>query len=527
MLDDAARWADRLEAWEGLYKHEKEEKFNKVRDWYGNKFPQGLLTVNLLFSFGRAVVPQLYFKNPTAAVTIYQPGYGPDQLTLQKVDDRLLKLMKVKQTVKKMIVSAFCFSRGVCKVGYLGGGDTSFGLSLTGTIPHYQRQDRYAPERPYVAHIHTKDFAFDYQVSDVDDSGWFAMRFDRSHAQLKEDTSPLGDYFRDKGKASDNPDQMETFWEVWDKGTGKMHVMCEKDQVGDQEDFSIWPFYVLDFNWVPEMPLGLSDAELILDLQKEFNEIKTQIHDHRRTSLLKILAKKGSLTREAIAQLKSEETGPVVEVEGEVNTSIAPFSPTIPVELFTTANTNESDVRAVIGFSRNQLGETSPQKKTASEANIIQQQTMIRLDERRDMVADTLNEILIAVNSHVLDKWSPETAAQYGADPASWVRLQQVNATMTVDVVPDSTLPLSRQVKQEEARTMYLTLRDDPLIDQVKLRMKLLEAFETADMSLLNLQAIEQMQALAAQMPMQQQAISEGRQQRGPDQGQRRPRSIA
>jgi hypothetical protein len=57
--------------------------------------------------------------------------------------------------------------------------------------------------------------------------------------------------------------------------------------------------------------------------------------------------------------------------------------------------------------------------------------------------------------------------------------------------------------------------------------MKLLEAFETADMSLLNLQAIEQMQALAAQMPMQQQAISEGRQQRGPDQGQRRPRSIA
>jgi len=523
-LDEGGRWEERLTQWEALYKREKEEKFAMIKDWYGNKFPPGLLTVNLLFSFGRSVVPQLYFKNPVSSVTIKRPGFGDAQMTLQTVDDRLMQLMRLKETMKKMIVSAFCFSRGVVKVGYVDEVD-NLGMTQSGMLPHYRRQDRLSPGRPYVAHFQTKDFAFDSDVSDIDDSAWFAMKFDRSHGQLKEDEGPLGTYMKDK--LSEDDDEMEPFWEVWDKYTGKFHIQHEKDLVEDPQDFEVWPFYKLDFNWVPEMPLGVSDAELILDLQKEYNEIKTQIHQHRRISLVKLLARKGALDQEAKAALKDGEVGPVVEVEGAVGESITPFAPQIPTDLFTTANTNEQDVRAVIGFSRNQLGETGPSKKTASEANIIQQQIMIRLDERRDMCADVIGDVLHAVNSIILERWAPETAVDYGAEQTAWAKLVSVKDTYTVTIVPDSTLPLSRQVKQAEAKEMYVTLRDDPLIDPLRLRLKLLEAFETADLSLINQQAVAQLQAVQSQLAGQGQAIEQGRQKRGPDQTQRQPRSVA
>ena len=521
--DEGTKWADRLEAWDGLYKAEKKESWTKITEWYYNQFPEGLMRVNLIFSHGRSVVPQLYFKNPVASINIPRPDYSDAQLTLQRVDDKLLKLMKVKATIKKMIVSAFCFTRGWVKCGYTPDDATSnFGNMFGSIMPHYQRVDRYSPGRPWVSHVKTCDIAFDALVSDIDDSAWFAMRFDRSIQELIDDEGPLGAYMRreKKGFEDRDPDDMETFWEVWDKYTGRTHTQYDKDMIDNGIDIDVWPFYNLEFNWCPDKPFGISDAELIFDLQKEQNEIKTQIHEHRRTSLVKILARKNALDSEQKAKLKDDKVGPVVEVDGVPAESIMQFKPDIPMDLFTVANTNENDVRGVIGYSRNQLGETGPTKKTASEANIIQQQVMIRLDERRDMVADVIGEILYGVNCYVLDQWDANKAAEYGADPLAWTKAQEVKDTYLIDIVPDSTLPVSRQVKQQEAIQLYQVFAADPLIDPIKLRIKVLEAFETADASLLNQNAV-------AMLQIQQQlgAAGAGAPMRGPDQQQRQPRT--
>lgn len=521
--EEGSQWADRLEAWEALYKAEKMDNWRRITEYYYNQFPAGLLTVNLVFSYGRSVVPQLYFKNPVTSVNIPRPDYGDAQIALQRVDDKLLKLMKFKVTMKKMIVSAFCYTRGWIKCGYIpdeGGGN--MGNMFGSIMPHYQRVDRYSPGRPWVSHVKTCDIAFDAQVSDIDDSAWFAMRYDRSIQELIDDEGPLGRYMRREkpGFQDRDLDDMETFWEVWDKYSGRTHTQYEKDMVDNGIDIDVWPFYNLEFNWCPDKPFGVSDAELIMDLQKEQNEVKTQIHEHRRTSVLKIIARKNAFDSTQKEKLQDDKVGPVIECDGDPQSVVLPFSPQIPTDLFTSANTNENDVRGVIGYSRNQLGETGPTKKTASEANIIQQQIMIRLDERRDMVADCTADVMHAVNQYVLDEWDATKAAEYGADPMGWTKVQEVKDTYLIDIVPDSTLPVSRQVKQQEAITLYQTFAQDPLIDPIKLRIKVLEAFETADTSLLNMNAI-------AMFQIQQQlgAAGAGAPTRGEDQTQRQPRT--
>jgi hypothetical protein len=99
---------------------------------------------------------------------------------------------------------------------------------------------------------------------------------------------------------------------------------------------------------------------------------------------------------------------------------------------------------------------------------------------------------------------------KYGGEAcAQWDALKQIQGTYVLSFVPDSTVPISRAVRQQEAKEMYQVLVGDPLIDQFKLRMQFLAAYETADPTLLLPPEIVQ-QSMGMQQNMEREQAAQG-----------------
>lgn len=485
-LSEPSKWWQRVQDWEGEYRRECNWT-DEVLANYRNKFHPGLLTVNLIFAYGRALLPQLYFKNPVVAVNIKQHGFEDLSRTIQLLDDALIEAMGLKEVIKRVILSAHLCGRGVAKVGWSDGDsydqmpefqNLSQTLGIEPSYPVWKMREMIAPGRPWIMDFATQDFAFDSSVKRLRDSAWFAMRFTKKAYEVRDDEN----IHLEPEKIPDDDDADLEFWEVWDKWTGKFRTIYENEWVTDEHDIRYWAFLTLDFNEALDSPFPVSDASLMLPQQKEINEIKTQIAEHRRLSVLKILARKNALSPADKSRLERGIVGALVEVEGQsLQDAIKEFTPTIPVELYTEANTVEQDIRAVIGFNRNANAEFSDTKKTALEAQIVQQALQLRLDERRDMVADWIKRGMVTVNDMVSDRWTAQQVMQWAGQSDGWDKLPQVKHLYIMKVVPDSTLPLSRMLAKQEANTMYGLFKDDQLIDPIWLREHILEQFESVD----------------------------------------------
>jgi len=487
-MQDADKWYQRVQDWDAAFKRET-PWLQEVLDGYRNRFAPGLLTVNLLFSYGRSLVPQLYFKNPVVAVNIRRKGFEDVAKTIRDCDDALIEATRLKEALKRMILSAHLTGRGVIKVGYntepapesWPGMDRNF-PGMTPTMPVWKMREILGPDRPWVLDFDVQDFAWDSDMKRLRDSGWFAMRFRKKVYEIQDDPV-LGDIDH-----SDDEEEEIEYWEVWDKFSGKFRTLHEAEWCGPEHDINYWPFKILDFNDCLDSAYGISDAHLMLAQQREINETKTQIAEHRRVSLLKLLAKRNAIQPADKARLEKGIVGALIEIDADPQTAVMPFQPQIPVNLYTDANTTKEDIRDVLGFTRNQLGEFDSRRRTAMEAQIVQQSLQLRLDERRDMVADCMREIVVTKNDMIFDHWDVRKVEQWAGQADGWEKVPQVRATYVVSIVPDSTLPLSRTLQKQEAQALFGSLRQDPLIDPIWLRKYYLGQFDGIDPS----QAISQ-----------------------------------
>lgn len=491
------RWNTRIKKWEAEF-NKRKSRYEMASRYYRNEFPVGLITVNLVFSYGRALVPQLYFKNPSVSVQIRGELSNMSRM-LQEVDTEILRQMRIKYTIKKMILSAFLTGRGVGKLGFYGEDQKV-----------YDPTSVLKPHQPWFLHVLTGDFAFHLAPNGMmEDLPWVAMRTMLRPTELEE-MEDLTPYAKEKLKdiTEDTEDDPIEMWEVWDRESGKKGLLWNEDWATKADDFDVWPYYILDFN--PDMgeSFPISDAELMLKVQEEYNDIKTHIHEHRRVSVLKLLAKKGAINDTERQKLERGAVGTLVEVEtalGPLGDVLLPFNPQVPADLFTVANTVQNDIRDMIGFTRNQLGEFQTPRRTFGEAAMVQEAIQLRLDERRDMVADMIEQVMMGANNIIFQNWDVKDAARYlGVQEGEWNTLKKVGKDdYVISIVPDSTLPLTKATQKQQAIQLFQLLNMDPLTDQIELRKMLFDSHEGINpMKMFNAQLLEQVKASGGTIPV-------------------------
>jgi hypothetical protein len=129
-----------------------------------------------------------------------------------------------------------------------------------------------------------------------------------------------------------------------------------------------------------------------------------------------------------------------------------------------------------MGLGVNQFGEYAPgsSDRSATEANIVNQATQIRIDERRDCCADLLTAVTQHLNHIILEHWTGDIILDVmGAEGVPiWIKFQAhelKDALYDIKIDPDTSLPQTKSLREQRALAMYNALKPNPLIDPMQL----------------------------------------------------------
>ncbi len=487
-----------------------EEKWPIWRDYYRGDWDKDIMPVNLFFTMVNIIIPRVYFRNPTVSISPAKPGLDHMAFAriLERVDNKLIKQMKVKKYLKKTIRDGFMFGMGIPKMGF--GGFYSLALDdLSNAIPVSKSGDNIEyfdftfPNMPWISRVRPGNIVFPAYLEDTSHARWIAEKQYRSAEDLRDDprlenTKDLVGGVSNRtsfAAIGDEREDLVEYYEVHDRKTGMVFVVTPHGSTKDIRDGRIlfhgpdmmqllgrFPYFPIVFNEDDEVAWGIPDSKILEPYQLEINENRTQIMWHRRMTIIKILVEQGAMSEAEATKMISSDVSPIIFTKKSPKRSVELMqASTIPAELFATMEQTMGDVRETVGFGRNQMGEFNSQTSdtTATEAAIVERAANIRVDERRDLMADTLTDIIEHMHSVIFSQWKQEQVIDLvgpGGIPV-WVKfsgdlLRSGRYNIAVD--PDSNLPESRELREARAIQLYGILKTNPILDPIKLTQFLL-----------------------------------------------------
>ena len=505
--DSVVFWEKEIKAGEDFKKKFAEaEQWDNYTQYYRNKFAPGILPINLIYSIGRSVIPQVYLKNPGVTVTPTQPGYWVQSQLLEGVHNNLIRTLKLKKQIRKTILRTFLYGTGPFKTGF----DTEYGYNLEHPRDQNIEEEKIEfnpfirPGMPWALSVLPSNYITPWGISDFDEKSWEcficwrlleSVKNDPKYSEVKKDIKATytltgekkGLFSFGKGVA-----EWVKLFEIHDFRDGKIKVFAEDskewlryDDDPTQLGGSTTPIVV--FNDDPEVAWGVADCVVIDPQQKEANEIRTQEMQHRRIALMKFFYDKTKLTPTEVDKMLSANVGPGVGVDGPPANSVMILQPHIPPDFQNSQISIRGDVRETVGFNRNQMGEYDiSSRRTATETEYVARAAGIRVDERRDMIADALVDIVVQWNKLIFAYWTDEKIDQVvGPDGVKyWVSFQgkELMGDYVFKVDPESQMPMNRMVRREDALKLLAQFKDDPLVpNQIELRRWVANQFEGFD----------------------------------------------
>ena len=501
-------------------------KWEEYKDAYRNEYLDSEMpTLNIIYSSLKTILPRTYFRTPTVTVTPRRPEFALHARVVEAVDNWILREIKIKQQFKKSIIDAFLCGTGIMKTGYdseygflpdlaIGKDTGSFSQTSHKTGDKIEYRPYIKPGMPWSLRCSPTAIITPFGYGDPDSLPWVANIIFRPLEDVKNDvkysnnrtllkgtfvpTMKLKKIAPEKAQAeavSVNQSQSATpfveLYEVRDFSTGRIYVFAEDMVLLDEEDavqIESLPFDFIIFNEDPDFLWGIPDAKYITPHQIELNEIKIMTNKLRKFNIIKFLYKKGVLDQDTLDLLLSDsvrDIGAGIPVSDEtLQSAIFPLQPhNLTKDLEQDKQMILSDHRETMGFSRNTQGEYIPlTSKTATEAQIVQQGSEIRVDERRDVIADTLVSVVSKINQLIFKFWTTERVAEITGPEGQrqWISYtgEQLQGEYFLSIDPDTGVPITKRLRQEQAIQLFQMYRNDPLIDQVALRKLVLSQFE-------------------------------------------------
>jgi hypothetical protein len=487
----------------------QEERWDDWRRWYRGQWRRGILPSNIYFKMLRTLVPRVYYRNPSVSITPKKPGF--DQLLLAKLleraDNTLIDLMGVKKQMKRAVLWSTMFGTSGLRLGY--------GAEFTPTPDAFETSDPDTGSKrmkrrveynslihantPWCLAAHPGNIILPALTMDWDSARWICFESTRPLHDIMDDprfdnTKELQDGLMGAGgahqgqliaRSSGQWDRMRqgvVLWEIRDKKSGGVFVMApyangapdKKILFQEDDDLQInggLPFYPIIFNEDDEVFWGIPDSQILEPQQMEKNEIRTQMMYHRRAALRKLLYETGAISPDEVAKLTADDNVDIaIQVKQIDKIRELPLAG-MPETLMEMEGLVDQEVEQLLGLGVNQFGEYAPGSadRSATEANIVNSATSIRIDERRDTCADVLVGFTSDMNHVIAQRWDQDMILRI-AGPGGvpiWVQfqpqlLQDMDYEIKVD--PDTSLPLTKQLRDQKATQVFQLGAADPII---------------------------------------------------------------
>lgn len=507
--------------------------WKNMKKYYRNQFAADIVSVPLIYSTGRQMIPFLYFKNPVVECTPLQRGFGHKAKILEAVDNMLIREMRVKEQLKLIIQDTFLYDYGIRKVGY----DSEFGYDATGSLwkelftelgieltkEEAEEYNTYIiSEFPFFLRVPPKRFIVDPDVEgpSLDTARWVIEEFYRPLEDVLDDDrydfpknlqathmlnkdssgntviSPNKEGRVGPGIAHKSDIERVKMWEIWDKKTREVMVIADGHYGFGRRVEDVWglknffPYDRLCFNPVSDEHYSTSDAMYVEKQQIDYNDTVTQEMVHRRHSNRKILAREGAFSLEQKAKFNSGVPDVLVETQVPPSEVVA-LVPNMSRDIYQARGDIRTDMMETLAMGRNQMSQEMGKRKTASEAMIINQYTELRSDERRDIVADFLERSIKDVNTLVFKFWDvPDVIRLIGQEGEEWATWtgEDLEGEYAVQIIPNSIMPHTKELYKQKVEHLYSIMAGNPLVNLKEMTRLVFDASEEFDTNKLLLQ---------------------------------------
>ena len=333
-------------------------------------------------------------------------------------------------------------------------------------------------DRPFVERISPFDVFVDPDATSMHDIRWIAQRIRRPllevrkdkryNAQARQEASPshyskfgLDSYLP---RRSEKPeDGYVEIWEFYDVDRNKMSVFCDggdKFLVAPQEiPFAFGhPFVFIPNYQVPDFFYPMGELEAIEPLQRELNETRTQMMNHRKRFSRKWLYKESAFDQEGRNMLESDEDNVMVPVVSEepLGGIIAPMPAVIsPPEFYNQSSLITADIDRITGISEYARGALPEIRRTATEAGIIQDAANARSSDKLAIIeraiADAARRLVMLAQQYMTGEQAIRVSGKSSSN--AWMKFDRdyIQGEFDFEVEAGSTQPMNESFRRQMA----------------------------------------------------------------------------
>lgn len=378
------------------------------------------MLVNIAFSTINVISPSISVNYPKITVNAVNPDNAANAVIAEAVVNYWWRKRDIRTQFRRAVKDMLTFGHGWVKVGYrfveeeamsmedeefsdpAGGGKETTNLVI--------REDA-----PFAERVSPHDVFVDPDATSMSDIKWIAQRIRRPIGEIKNDKRYIK-AARDKvsvmavSRYSDDPSRKKIhdknvgyaeIWEFYDIANGTMSIFCES-----ADSFLVKPMkmpysfgqpFVMIRNYdIPDMFYPMGDLESIEPLQRELNETRSQMMNHRKKFSRKYLYKESAFDQLGRSALESDEDNVMVPVVSDeaLGGVVTAFPAVInPPEFYNQSNMIIGDIDRISGVSEFQRGAVSEIRRTATESSLLQDAANARTSDKLAVVEQAIAEV--------------------------------------------------------------------------------------------------------------------------------------
>lgn len=441
--------------------------------------------VNLAFSTINVIAPSIAVNYPKVTVNAVNPENAPNAVIAEAVVNYWWRHRDFKDHFRRAVKDFLIVGHGWLKVGYRYVEEERVGEHEDISDPDVEDNVTSTTlvvlqDEPFVERVSPFDVFIDPDATNMNDAKWIAHRVRRTVEDVRTDkryapkvratvaAASYAKYTDDPSsrKIHDKEEGYVDVYEFYDLKNNTVSVFCDS---GDgflikpkKQPYSFGhPFVMLRNYDVPDQFYPIGELEAIEPLQRELNETRTQMMNHRKRYARKYLYRETNFDSNGRSALESDDDNVMVPVQGDnpLGDVVAPFPALInPPEFYNQSSLIRTDIELVSGVTEFMRGGVSEIRRTATEAALIQDAQNARTADKLAVVEKSVAEvgrrILLLAQQYMSGEQVARVMAKDG-EPM-WVTFDReyLNGDFDFEVAAGSTQPTNEAFRRQSAMQM-------------------------------------------------------------------------
>ena len=441
--------------------------------------------VNLAFSTINVIAPSIAVNYPKVTVNAVNPENAPNAVIAEAVVNYWWRHRDFKEQFRRAVKDFLIVGHGWLKVGYRYVEEERVGEHEDVSDPDVE--DNVASttlvvlqDEPFVERVSPMDMFIDPDATSMRDAKWIAHRVRRTVNDVKTDkryapkvrinvsAASYAKYTDDPSsrKIHDKDEGYVDVYEFYDLKNNTVSVFCDSGNgfliKPKKQPYSFGhPFVMLRNYDVPDQFYPIGELEAIEPLQRELNETRTQMMNHRKRYARKYLYRETNFDSNGRSALESDDDNVMVPVQGDnpLGDVVAPFPALInPPEFYNQSSLIRQDIELVSGVTEFMRGGVSEIRRTATEAALIQDAQNARTADKlaviEKSVAEVGRRILLLAQQYMGGEQVARVMAKDG-EPM-WVTFDRdyLAGDFDFEVAAGSTQPTNEAFRRQSAMQM-------------------------------------------------------------------------